>query len=729
MPIHFLLLGFIALINLFLALFVFFRNPLSWVNRSFSLFAGTLSLWTISMGLLLTGKTMIWSDMTLLFGNIIGISSFLLFSKHFPEEHTLKKHYLIYAFIFPLCIFVLLLPFRLFVSGIIVKGDEIQPIIGPLYPILTIWSVLGAIYGSYILFQKYRKSAGRAKDQLRYLFFGFFTFLLCVTVMSVILPGFGIGSIAFFSPAASLLLVGTTAYAIVKHRLLDIRLIAARAVAYFSLIIFIGLGYIAFLFNIAVLLNNNAPTRETFQEFIIPALIALFFAMSFQPLKRLFERVTNKIFYKDKYNAQELLWSLSRIMASTLNVSHLAQLILNKILTDMKITYGSIVLIRNTSVIWVGSAGQTMVHPFKGMEIYELIHKSHKPHAKDEPLLIYEEMPESSIKRTMKEHEITVVLPLVVRDELIGGILFGQKSSGEIYSTEDVDVLQIVAPEIAVAVKNSLSFDEIRRFNITLEEEVHHATERLRNANRRLKELDTLKDEFVSIASHELRTPMTAIKSYLWMAINQPGQKVKEPLTQYLKVSYNSTERLIHLVNDMLTVSRIERNKIELKWAEMDVFDVLKQVFDELKVTADEKNILFTLHRKEKGVYLIEGDKEKLRQVFQNIIGNALKFTSEKGKITISVENKQQAIAIAISDTGPGIPKDSMKDLFKKFSKIEYSYAKHSNQPGTGLGLYISKQIVSLHGGDIQVESEVDVGTTFTVILPIQNKRKEVKKI
>ena len=729
MPIHFIFLGFIALINLFLALFVFFRNPLSWVNRSFALFAGTLSLWTISVGLLLTGKIMIWSDMTLLFGNIIGISSFLLFSKHFPEEHALKKNYLIYVFILPLCIFIILLPFRLFVSGITVKGDEIQPIIGPLYPILTLWSVVGAIYGSSILFRKYLRSKGRAKDQLRYLFFGFFTFLISVTVMSVILPGLGIGSVAFFSPAASLMLIGTTAYAIVRHKLLDIRLIAARAVAYFSLVIFIGMGYIAFLFNVAVLLNNDAPTRETFEEFIIPTVIALLFAISFQPLRRFFERITNKIFYKDNYDAQDLLWSLSRIMASTLNLSHLSQRILDKMLSEMNISYGSIVLIRNSSVIWVGTEGQTMGHPFKGMEIYQLIQQSYKPHSKDEPLLIYEELSDTTaIKTIMREHEITIVLPLVVREELIGGIVLGQKSSGEIYSSADIDVLKIVAPEIAVAVKNSLSFDEIKRFNVTLEEEIKHATERIRNANHRLKELDNLKDEFVSIASHELRTPMTAIKSYLWMAMNQPGQKVKEPLAQYLKISFSSTERLIRLVNDMLTVSRIERNKIELKIDEVDVFDILQQVYEELKVTADERKIHFTLNGKDNAPYMVEGDKEKLREVFQNIIGNALKFTSADGNIKILVEKKAGTIHASISDTGPGIHKDSMKDLFKKFSKIEYSYAKHSSQPGTGLGLYISKQIVSLHGGDIQVESEVNVGTTFTVLLPAKKKGKEVEK-
>jgi len=318
----------------------------------------------------------------------------------------------------------------------------------------------------------------------------------------------------------------------------------------------------------------------------------------------------------------------------------------------------------------------------------------------------------------MREHDITIVLPLAVHKELIGGLILGEKHSGEIYSSEDIELLKIVAPEVAIAVRNALSFEKIKRFNITLEEKVRHATSKLRKANVRLKELDLLKDEFVSIASHELRTPMTAIKSYLWMALNQSDQKIKQPLKKYLDISYNSTERLIRLVNDMLTVSRIERNKIEIHNEKVNLVDVVQLVFDELKISTDEKHIKFTFTKEAQKKYMVKGDKEKLREVFQNLIGNALKFTPEKGSITIHIANKNNLVALSVSDTGSGIPKEEQQKLFKKFSKIEYSYSKHSSQPGTGLGLYISKQIISLHNGTIEVQSEVGKGSTFTVLLP-----------
>jgi two-component system phosphate regulon sensor histidine kinase PhoR len=194
------------------------------------------------------------------------------------------------------------------------------------------------------------------------------------------------------------------------------------------------------------------------------------------------------------------------------------------------------------------------------------------------------------------------------------------------------------------------------------------------------------------------------------MALNQSDQKIKQPLKKYLDISYNSTERLIRLVNDMLTVSRIERNKIEINKELVDIAEIVQLVFDELKISADEKHIAFTFTKEEKKKYTTKGDKEKLREVFQNLIGNALKFTH--------IATKGKMLTFSVTDTGSGIPKEEQGKLFKKFSKIEYSYSKHSSQPGTGLGLYISKQIISLHNGIIEVQSDVDKGSTFMVLLP-----------
>lgn len=295
--------------------------------------------------------------------------------------------------------------------------------------------------------------------------------------------------------------------------------------------------------------------------------------------------------------------------------------------------------------------------------------------------------------------QTTLLFPIVFANQVLGVIGISLAKHIGFLSRGEREALHELVEVVAIAIERA---------------QIYSA---LKHANERLKELDILKDEFVSIASHELRTPMTAIKSYLWMALNKSKQKLDPQLQKYLDISYKSTERLIHLVNDMLTVSRIERNKIELKIEKMDVYDVAQQVYDELKIKADERRILFTL-QPEKSGFWVKGDKEKMREVIQNIVGNALKFTPEDGKISIVLAREHGMVSVTIADTGPGICKEDLGKLFQKFQKLERSYTQQSSQPGSGLGLYISKQIVEMHKGTITVHSELDVGTTFTVTIP-----------
>ncbi len=724
-----IILTLVVLGSTILGLFVFNNNPKSITNKIFLILSTSIAIWSLVLYLSLNAQN---NELTLFLVRLSTsfavplAGSFLLLVHTFPRDRLQMTKKEFYGLVVILA-FTMAFTFSPYVfTTIKPSGDTFAPVAGPGMIVFAFVVNGSAILSVILLIQRLIKSKGREKLQLGYLLLGLIL-MIGLIIITIFLPVAFFQNINFvsFGPLYTLLFLIATAYAMVKHRFLDIRLIVARVVAYIALIFFIGFLYTVSLFLITTFLIDQQLDRT---NIIISISLALFIAFSFQPLRRVIEKITDKFFYKDHYDANTLLWDLSRIMASTLDLSEICKKILDKLLAAMRVSYGSIVLIRKSSIIWVGGAGKTSGAPFKGNDIYHLIHESYKPHGGSEQVLIYEELSEGKLKSVMREHAITLVLPLIVRDELIGGILLGEKSSGEIYSSEDIDLLKILSPEVAVAVKNSLSYEEIKRFNITLEEEVKHATERLRHANHKLKELDSLKDEFVSIASHELRTPMTAIKSYLWMALNQPGQTIKEPLKKYLDISYNSTERLIRLVNDMLTVSRIERNKIELKLAPIDVFEIVKAVYDELKVTADERKIHLTLNKSENMKYMVNGDKEKLREVFQNIVGNALKFTPADGTIKIEIGKKGNMVNVSIADTGPGIPKESMPLLFKKFSKIEYSYAKHSNQPGTGLGLYISKQIVSLHNGDIQVQSEVNIGTTFTVLLPSIKNSPEVKK-
>ncbi|MBI4225691.1 GAF domain-containing sensor histidine kinase [Candidatus Roizmanbacteria bacterium] len=290
-----------------------------------------------------------------------------------------------------------------------------------------------------------------------------------------------------------------------------------------------------------------------------------------------------------------------------------------------------------------------------------------------------------------------LIYPLVAREEAIGSMIISPREENQPYFAYQKDLIDRLPEVISIALDNSLLYDRIQR------------------ANLRLMELDKLKDEFVSLASHELRTPMTAVKSYLWMVLNK-SNSLDPQIRSYLEIASAETEHLIKLVQNMLTISRIEGKRLELNIDIVNLFDLVMHSYNTLKVKAGEKNITITLLPYPEKL-MVSGDKDKLSEVFENIIGNALKYTPNKGSVSIYFTIEKNKIAARVSDTGPGISKQNLPKLFQKFGRLEE--AKQNRTPGTGLGLYISKQIVELHKGTIKVESEVGKGTVFTVYLPM----------
>jgi signal transduction histidine kinase len=336
-------------------------------------------------------------------------------------------------------------------------------------------------------------------------------------------------------------------------------------------------------------------------------------------------------------------------------------------------------------------------------------------------------MKETDLKARMRKLGVSVVLPLVVKHEAIGFVIIKAKLSGEFYSFQDIRVFELLMPQLAISIRNARSFEEIKNFNIKLKEEVNKATYDVKQANVRLKELDKLKDEFVSIASHELRTPLTAIKSYLWMLLAGKAGKMAGKQSLYVERCFQSTERLIKLVNDMLNVSRIESGRVALEVKETDLELLALEVMEEVKPRAKELGLNLELAKEKETVgkkFVVAADPDKIREVMINLIGNSLKFTPKGGTISISLETRGDKIVTRIIDTGVGISKRHLRELFQKFGLIEGSYQVNQEATqGTGLGLYICKSIIYLHKGQIWADSPGEgKGTVFSFSLPRYTK-------
>lgn len=294
-----------------------------------------------------------------------------------------------------------------------------------------------------------------------------------------------------------------------------------------------------------------------------------------------------------------------------------------------------------------------------------------------------------------------VVYPLIVREYVIGTMMIGLEETQDAMSEYQRDLLVRLVGVIGIAIDNALLYNEVQE------------------TNKKLKELDKLKDDFVSLASHELRTPMTAIKSYLWMALDGRGGALTEKQKYYLDRSYKSTDRLINLVNDMLNISRIESGRITLELQPVKLDDLTKEVIEEIAPRSQELGITLSVveHSVLPEVFI---DPDKIKQVYINIIGNSLKFTPTGGKVIISMVQKDQMITVQIADTGVGIPPEDLPKLFQKFGMMLGSYSGSKSVQGTGLGLYISKAIVTLHHGQMWATSEGrGKGTQFAFTLPV----------
>ncbi len=295
-----------------------------------------------------------------------------------------------------------------------------------------------------------------------------------------------------------------------------------------------------------------------------------------------------------------------------------------------------------------------------------------------------------------------LAVPLIIRNNVIGTLIVMLEKKLEEATPAEKDIIDRLTGVIGIAVDNALLYRAIQ------------------NANEKLKQVDKLKDEFVSLASHELRTPMTVIKSYVWLLLEGKTGELTPQQMEYLKRSYDSTNRLIDMVNDMLNISRIESGRFTIDPKPMNIVTLVQEVIAEMQAKSTELGIKLFVTVPAEPLPVISADADRIKQVLINLIGNALKFTVKDGSISVTCEEKDGSVLIKVRDTGMGIKPEDMEKLFKKFNMLGGSYLTKQAGQGSGLGLYLSKNLIELHHGRIWVESEGEgKGATFSFTLPI----------
>jgi signal transduction histidine kinase len=239
----------------------------------------------------------------------------------------------------------------------------------------------------------------------------------------------------------------------------------------------------------------------------------------------------------------------------------------------------------------------------------------------------------------------------------------------------------------------------------------------LKAANEKLQELDRLKSMFIASMSHELRTPLNAIIGFTGILLQGLAGPLNDEQQHQLGMVKSSSLHLLDLITDIIDISKIEANKISLNRESFDLSKMALEVLESFRPEAERKSLKLDITAPEK--LRVESDKRRVRQILMNLMGNAVKFTPG-GAVSVTVKKNEGDALVAVRDTGPGVRAADMAKLFQYFSQITSKDRPHNE--GTGLGLYLSKKLATILGGDIMVDSEFGKGSVFTMMLPLQGK-------
>ncbi len=342
----------------------------------------------------------------------------------------------------------------------------------------------------------------------------------------------------------------------------------------------------------------------------------------------------------------------------------------------------------------------------------------------------YQSIRDKKLKKIMEELKFGGEIFLPLRHpsgNILGLVILGEKKTGEIYYLKELDDLKQFNTFLNLEFTHAL-------YSENLNDEVKKKTEALNRKNKQLKssykelqKMDGVKDEFLSIASHELRTPLSIIKGYTDFLLKKKYGDLNIQQEEFLNKIFSSSNSLLDLINKMLDISHLESGKIEFKPEVINIVPYLNHIKQGFSVLYKEKNIKFKVENPENLKPKIFVDSEQLHIVFNNLLGNAYKFTPKNGSVIISIHSKSKKfLEISVEDNGIGIPKEKYEYVFKKFQQVENSLQKEYT--GSGLGLNITEKIVEKFGGKIFVESRKNKqkGIRFVFTLPLkqENLRK-----
>ncbi|MFA6272002.1 MAG: ATP-binding protein [Patescibacteria group bacterium] len=714
-----LVLEIISLSILILGLLVYLRNTRSILNRAFFALSAITVIWNNASYLeeVLSSEAIISILWRIDFGvaPLIGFF-FLLFTFNFPRENIkLSKRYLIFLVPTILIIVAITLSTNLVIQDVQHSLDGIKFVSGPLYFVYAAVIIFQFIWGFYILFGKRRKSSGIERLQIKFVLYGILLTSFIAVVTNLIIPQLSEGptDISKYGIYGAVFFIAATSYAITKYRLMDIRLVIRRGVFYSGLGIFVVGAY----YLVAWSDYSNFGGPFTLGALLTAIVFAPLFLAGFVFMSKKLKQLSNKYFFASLYDYQETLDKFSKDVSSTINLTEVANVVVDTIQQTMQMdNIGLFVKNKHYEPMKIiGFNESNLTRMVSNSRCTEFISSLKKP-------LVYDELVRNAqdyktlqenidyAKEQLKNMDIAIVLPLVTKGDLISCIILGKKISRDAYTKEDMRLLESLANHAAISIENARLYNEIQGFNETLKYKVDDATKRLR-------ELLKIKSDFLTVASHQLRTPTSIVRGMLSLVIEEKDLPNDER-ERFISQAYEGINRLERIIHELLNATELEGKKMQMDFKKVRIENIIEEIVHGLLPLADQLKVKLVFDKPVRPIPKTLADPTKLKEAITNIVDNAVHYTAG-GNVNIFARRKENQIVIEVSDNGIGMTKNDLRNIFTKFTRGEGILQVHPN--GTGLGLFIAKKMLEAMGGTITAESKgKNKGSKFTLTIPIK---------
>lgn len=621
--------------------------------------------------------------------------------------------------------------------------------------IFLTWLFFSLVTGGYLL-----RSLGQARQHLQRSRIFFWLPVLALAVANELVSFYQVGRIEV--DYLRVLALAMMAYTVLSHHLPDTRDFTRLLLIYILSTLLIVALYIGG-FWLADSLLRNTPGYQTI---FAGAGVAVVISLLFTPIFGLIRAAINRLFRLESYDPSQTLREYALSISNILELHKLAEVAIGLIKESLEIEKGVLYLVdqeineEGKHIFRLREVGEkdspvtnasqdTKDNPLatptgrtkrlntttlaEDSAIARFLREEHQPLLQYDldfaPEFLDAPLPE---RAWFSKLELDVYVPIISKGEWIGLLALGPKLARR-YTNEDLNLLAAIASQTGVALENARLVENLKKLNI----QVREAYAFLDKANHDLAKLEMTKSNFISIASHELRTPLTSIKGYTEMLLENPD--LNEDVRMFVRGIHKGTARLREIMDSMFDVAQMDSRAIELQRQDLFVTDVARSVAQELSKFASEREQELSLDLPQ--LPSIKADPNTIRKLFHHLIINAIKFTPNKGKITITgrhvpANNRdlpEGGVEIVVTDTGVGVDKNYQEVIFTKFYQPGELLNRHSTGKtkfkgsGVGLGLALSRGIVEAHGGKIWVVSpgydeENCPGSEFHVILPIRSQ-------